>query len=599
MHTSKLACPQPVAILNLSALDNAAALNLYFFGNHSMHTTDLRGNISHHASFAGEPTVVLNERNVPSLMFRKSYSTQNNNKSDNKEPSPFIVCVGKDGKGCISPGNADLPKYDPSSTADTASTSKGDKSSSDSQDPCGFSAKPTIKIAQSPFEDCGFTLLSCDAYRLAISNAAKSKLASACDGIKVDACTNPTVVYSCGGAQADIMLSKDKCKDDPCKEAPNPCADPCEEMLKKKSEPAAPQKRKRNQMPTGCVSPKCQKKPSEPGSGAGGCRAMHYHPLAISGSHYSSVRCYSCNSADEKLKKMEEALKKQEEELKKMCEEAKKAEEDAKKLCEDAKKKEEEAKKMCEELKKKEDECKKAADEAKKKEEECKKCIDELKKKSEDAQKCAEATKKAAEEAKKKAEELKKAVEEAKKCLEEAKKDLEDAKKCAEAKKVLTECKNKKKNKKGGCGGDPCKDKEKKSPCASSKPSKPSCGGKGFATYASAEPITTTTDTSNLVKRNYGTFKLHNGLTIENFGFDPRFFSSKKNESSGRKCGKGTVMPKNRKKDPNARPKDGLRTDCFEDGECDKREKDNACDKQSSVPGGCQKNNKGIININT
>lgn len=657
----------------------------------------------------------------------RNYSTQKcDTTSGEKKTNPHIVCVAKDGKGCVSPGNSDLPVYDPAN----ASAAKGESASSaDSNDDGGCCCpKSPTQFSKNPFED--FQLLSCDAYKKAIRKASKNKqeleandcnvsiapcssLAEAQVKAAVDcgaeteveaqcgaeteaeidcgaesevevACgaqqahaviecgapahaviecgapahaaiecgaeshaevecgaqteaesdleyddhhvedVNPTVVYACGNgvsnvpaiaavapenksAASEMMFAKDGCKDDPCKEPPPKCVDPCDELMKKKPEASTPPKRKRNQMPTGCVSPKCQKQPSKPGSG--GCRNIHHRPLVINGTQYASVRCYSSKGCkkdgDEKIKKMEEALKKQEEDLKKMCEDQKKAEEDAKKKEEDAKKKEAEAKKGCDDLKKKEDECKKAADDAKKKEEDCKKCIDDLKKKSEDAKKCAEETKKAAEEAKKKAEELKKAVEDGKKCLEEAKKDLEDAKKCNEAKKVLDECKNKKKGKDGGCGGgdkkdSPCKDKDKKSPCSSSKPSKPSCGDKkGFATFASAEPLTL--DTSNIVKRHFGTFKIDNGLTIKNFGFgfDHRFFSSK-NESSGGKCGQ-TVMPKNRKKDPNARPKDGLTTGCYEDtaeGGCQKppKKKESLCDKHTGkdpFPGGCK--NKGMM----
>ncbi|XP_036340752.1 uncharacterized protein LOC118750122 [Rhagoletis pomonella] len=186
------------------------------------------------------------KKGFPAYISRMSYST---NSSENKEAparDAHIVCVREGSKGCISPGNAEYPKFEPKPSSGKSPASKEAAQSGKAGGACISSEISLLSSEIIGHNSRG--LMSCKAYARALVEATKRRAEISKDKckpsdktkIKKEAtrkrdkcgdtknpCTTP-LLDECGKElkkdcptrkKEDKKKKKDPCKDDPCKNA--------------------------------------------------------------------------------------------------------------------------------------------------------------------------------------------------------------------------------------------------------------------------------------------------------------------------------------------------------------------------------------------
>ncbi|XP_054740967.1 uncharacterized protein LOC129246293 isoform X1 [Anastrepha obliqua] len=184
------------------------------------------------------------QKGFPADIRRMAYSTNSPKNKETPPTNPHIVCVREGSKGCISPGNAEYPKFVPHPSPETVSNSKEAVKSEKAG-----RANISSEISLLSSEIIGYNsrgLMSCKAYALALAEATKrradidkkndeiqnpkkeaTRKRDKCGDPKNNPCTKP-LVDECGKELKkdcptrktdDKKQKKDPCKDDPCKKA--------------------------------------------------------------------------------------------------------------------------------------------------------------------------------------------------------------------------------------------------------------------------------------------------------------------------------------------------------------------------------------------
>ncbi|XP_011208152.2 uncharacterized protein LOC105229516 [Bactrocera dorsalis] len=200
------------------------------------------------------------QKGFPADLSRMAYSTKSPAKNKSANRDPHIVCVRDGSKGCVSPGNADYPKFKPQDANTQQAKEKTNKASISSE----ISLLSSSEIIDA-YNSRG--LMSCKAYARALIEATKRRAEIAnkgsvpcddkksvkkeafkkkdkCGDTKNNPCTKP-LIDECGNeikkncpTRKKKDKKKDPCKgDDPCKKAaskdegscttpgvPKPCA---------------------------------------------------------------------------------------------------------------------------------------------------------------------------------------------------------------------------------------------------------------------------------------------------------------------------------------------------------------------------------------
>ncbi|XP_030373536.1 titin homolog isoform X2 [Scaptodrosophila lebanonensis] len=393
---------------------------------------------------------------------------QSDEKKGDEDRSKYIKCVGTEKKGCVSPGNAHLPKYEPSEehTKCDSSSNVGNAMRVSAQSRMALKRSQAMKHMKNeqarPKKIDEATMLS-DNSTMKYDPKSRTMATAAVPQIYETEFEGPQLRDGC---KHPVIKPKKKCPgkcpllDDPCKE--DPCKRPDEQKPKDK-----PRKRKAEKT----VEITCSDKKSDCG------KDKKKDPCAKKDDKKKKDPCDKFKKKDDKKKK-DPCAKKDDKKKKDPCDKFKKKD-DKKKKDPCAKKDDKKKKDPCDKFKKKkEDPC------AKKKEDPCAKKKDDKKKdpcaKKDDKKKdpCA---KKDDKKKKDPCDKFKKKKEDpcAKKKEDPCAKKKEDP--CAKKKddkKKKDPCAKFKKDKKKD---DKCGDKKKKDPCAKFKKDKKKddkCGDK-------------------------------------------------------------------------------------------------------------------------